>query len=162
MCNGVVAHFDARTGRELARFRADWRPAPEQKADPPMRLPQVLWLGTFSADNRTLVTSCADYVYVWDVETGKMHNKIHRTHKWGTYLALAPDGKTLATSDERSADDYGSDTIRLYDIETGRELLTLDPPDNRAVVMAFSPDGTKLFTAFQRGSGMVWDVRPTR
>jgi WD40 repeat protein/beta-lactamase regulating signal transducer with metallopeptidase domain len=162
MCNGVVAHFESRTGRELGRFRADWRPAPVQKADPPMRLPQVLWLGTFSADNRTLVTSCADHVYVWDVETGKMRTKIHRAHKWGTYLALAPDGKTLATCDERSADDYGSDTIRLYDIETGHELLTLDPPDNRAVVMTFSPDGKKLFTAFQRGSGMVWDVRPTR
>jgi WD40 repeat protein len=147
------------TGREQRRFKADWRPLEQQKADRPFTTPQVLWLGAFSADNRTLVTSCAEFAYAWDVDTGKLRRKIRRTHKWGCYLALAPDGKTLATSDQRSADDYGVDTIRLYDLDTGEQVLTLEPGDNRAGVLAFSPDGTKLFTGFHRGSAIVWDVQ---
>jgi WD40 repeat protein len=155
---GDVIRFDALTGKELRRFAADWRPPGERPVRPGV-ITELLWLGAFSLEGRTLVSSHAEFIYVWDVKTGKLRRTIRRTHKWGSCLALAPDGKTLATSDHRSADDYGSDTIRLYNLETGDQMLTLEPPDNRAVVLAFSPDGTKLFTGFHRGSGLVWDVR---
>jgi WD40 repeat protein/beta-lactamase regulating signal transducer with metallopeptidase domain len=158
-CNGNVIHFDALTGKEKRRFKADWRPLEQQKADRPFTTPQVLWLGAFSPDNRTLVSSAHEFAYVWDVDAGKVRRKIRRSHKWGSYLAISPDGKTLATADHLSADDYGSDTIRLYDLDTGEPALTLEPENNRAVVMTFSPDSGKLFTAFQGGTAMVWDVR---
>ena len=74
-------------------------------------------------------------------------------------LALAPDGKTVATTDVRSDEDFGEDTIRLYDVETGDPVLTLEPADDRADVLAFSPDGTRLLTGSERGSAIVWDVR---
>jgi WD40 repeat protein/beta-lactamase regulating signal transducer with metallopeptidase domain len=158
-CNGNVIHFDALTGKELHRFKADWRPLEQQKADRPLTTAQLLWQGAFSPDNRTLVSSAHELVYVWDVDAGKLRRKIQRIHKRGSYLAIAPDGKTLATADHLSADDYGSDAIRLYDLDTGEPVLTLEPNNNRAVVMTFSSDGSKLFTAFRRGSAIVWDVR---
>ena len=158
-CNGNVIHFDAVTGKEERRLKADWRPLEQQKADRPFTTPQVLWLGAFSPDNRTLVSSAHEFAFVWDVDAGKVRHKIRRSHKWGSYLAISPDGKTLATADHLSADDYGSDTIRLYDLDTGDPVLTLEPNDNRAVVMTFSPDSGKLFTAFHRGSAMIWDAR---
>ena len=154
-----MTHFETRSGKQDLRFKADWRPLAEQKADRPFTTPQVLWLGEFSADNRTLVSCANEFVYVWDVETGKLRRKIRRSHKWGSYLAVSPDGKTLATSDYRSADDYGTNAIRVYDLDTGEELLSLDPGDDRAVVLAFSPDGAKLFSGFHRGSATVWDIR---
>ncbi len=61
-------------------------------------------------------------------------------------LALAPDGKTVATSDVPNRGDFGEDKIRLYDAETGEPVLTLETAGDRAVVLAFSPDRTKLLT----------------
>ncbi len=75
------------------------------------------------------------------------------------FLGLAPDGKTLATSECQTHGDLGEDKIRLYDLDTGEQVLTLEPVDDQANVLAFSPDGTKLFSGFHRGSAIVWDVR---
>jgi len=88
-----------------------------------------------------------------------LRRKFQHPHQHGCRLRLAPDGRTLATSDIRYGGDLGEDTIRLYDIETGAPILTLDPGDRRASVMAFSPDGTRLFTGFGQGSAIVWGVR---
>ena len=117
-----------------------------------------MWQATFSADGRTLVSSQMKWVYVWDVESGALRRKIQHPHQHGCKLTLAPDGRTLATSDLRYAGDLGEDTVRLYDIETGEQILTLESTDGRAGVMAFSPDGKQLFTGFSRGTGIVWDV----
>ena len=155
--DGNVIRFNALTGHEQRRFLAEWRTPEQQKAGRP-REPDM-WEATFSADGRTLVSSQMEWIYVWDVESGTMRRKIRHPHQHGCNLTLAPDGRTLATSDLRYGDDLGEDTIRLYDIETGEQILTLEPGDGRADVMAFSPDGTRLFTGFDRGSGIVWDVR---
>ena len=92
-----------------------------------------------------------------------LRRKIRHSHPPGWRLALAPDGRTLASSAIRLGDqhseDRGDDTIRLYDIETGEQILPLESGDGRASVMEFSPDGIRLFTGFGRGSGIVWDVR---
>jgi WD40 repeat protein len=154
---GDVIRLDALTGREQKRFVADWR-TPEQRQAKPRDFPQM-WNGDFSADGRTLVESEAAFIHVWDVDTGKIRRTFRHPHEHGCVLHLAPDGKTLATSDLDYAGDEGEDTIRLFDIDTGDQVMTLDPGDNRANVLAFSPDGSKLFTGFHRGSAMVWDVR---
>jgi WD40 repeat protein len=154
---GQVIRFNALTGHEQRRFLAEWRTPEQQKARRP-REPDM-WQATFSLDGRTLVSCQMEWIYVWDVESGALRRKFRHPHQHGCDLTLAPDGRTLATSDIRYADDLGEDTIRLFDIETGDQVLTLDP-DDRANVMAFSPDGKRLFTGFNRGSGTVWDVRP--
>lgn len=155
--DGAVIQFDALTGREQRRFLADWRPEVEGKARGANR--PELWEGAFSADARTLASSSGHFVYVWDVETGKLRRSLKHPHENGCRLALSPDGRTLATSDLLYGGDFGVDTIRLYDVESGQQVLTLEPDDNRAGVLSFSPDGEKLLTGFGRGSGIVWDVR---
>ncbi len=141
---GEVIRFNGLTGHEQRRFLAEWRTPEQQKAGRP-RTPDI-WAAAFSSDGRTLVSSQMEWVYVWDVESGTMRRKIRHPHQHGCNLTLAPDGRTLATSDILYAGDLGEDTIRLFDIETGEQILTLDPGDNRAGVMAFSPDGQRLFT----------------
>ena len=119
----------------------------------------VLFTAAFSADGRTMVSSSGEWVCVWDVEAGTLRRRIRYPNAHGCFLALAPDGKTVATSEVLYAGDSGEDKIRLYDVETGDPVLTLEPVDDRADVLAFSPDGTKLLTGFRRGSAIVWDVR---
>jgi WD40 repeat protein len=154
---GELIRFNALTGHEQRRFLADWRTPEQQKAKRP-REPD-LWEAVFSLDGRTLVSCQMEWIYVWEVESGAMRRKFRHPHQHGCHLALAPDGRTLATSDLRYSGDLGEDTIRFFDIETGKPVLALEPGDDRASVMVFSPDGKRLLTGFNRGSGIVWDVR---
>jgi WD40 repeat protein/beta-lactamase regulating signal transducer with metallopeptidase domain len=157
--NGDVIRYDALTGKEQRRFVADARPAEQRKPAHPLGVLQLLWLGAFSEDDRTLVSYVDRQVHVWDVDTGKLRRTIRHPYGPECFMGLSPDGKTLAMSDRLYAGEHGEDKIRLYDVETGKQALTLEPVDDRAEVLAFSPDGTKLFTGFHRGSAMVWDVR---
>jgi hypothetical protein len=107
-----------------------------------------------------LAESHLEWIYIWDVASGTMRRKFRHPHGHGCKLTLAADGRTLATSDLRDdIHDVGEDTIRLYDIESGNQILTIEPGDGRAGVLVFSPNGERLFAGFDRGSGIVWDVR---
>ena len=152
-----MIRFNALTGHVQRRFIADWRTAEDRKA----RKPGYRGLGNavFGADGRTLASSVMDWIHVWDVESGTPRGKIRSPGRWARRLALAPDGRSLAASDFRDGEDRGDDEIRLYDVATGQGILTLRHGEGEVNVMAFSPDGTRLFTGFDRGTGMVWDVR---
>jgi WD40 repeat protein len=149
-----VVRLNALTGREQRRSLADAR-TPEQKAGGCLA---EFWEGTFSPDGRILAGwGSGGWICAWDVETGALRGRISPPS--GCRMALAPDGRTLATADIPDSDNLGQDTIRLIDVVTGRHVLALQPRDDRAVVLSFSPDGTRLFTGFERGTAIIWDVR---
>ena len=150
--DGHVVRFNALTGHEILRFRVDGRPPEERDARPDRPSLMRAW---FSADGRTLATTMRNWIYVWDIETGKARCEIHLAHEEGCFLGLAPDGRTLAIA----TGPYPEDAIRLVELETGKESLVLRPVDQGPRALVFSPDGGRLFTGFDRGSGMVWDVR---
>jgi WD40 repeat protein len=153
--DGHVIRFNALTGREIRRFRVDGRPPEERDALPDR---PALLRATFSADGRTLGTIAREWIYLWDVESGQLRREIRLAHQDGGYLSLSPDGRTLAIA----TGPYPEDAIRLVDVESAKEWLVLRPVDKAPRVMVFSPDGARLFTGFDRGSGMVWDVRRPR
>jgi WD40 repeat protein/beta-lactamase regulating signal transducer with metallopeptidase domain len=155
--DGGIAQFDAASGKQVRKFIADWR-TPEQIAAGKPSYPD-LWEAAFSADCRTMVSSSREFIYVWDVAEQRMRLRIRHPHDHGCKICLAPDGKTMATSDLNYAGDPGENTVGLYELETGKVVLSLEPGDDRAGVLAFSPDGSKLFTGFHRGTAMIWDVR---
>jgi WD40 repeat protein len=155
--DGHVIRYNVLTGHEQRRFLADGR-MPEQRKVARAGNP-VLSTAAFSADGRTLATSSAGWICVWDVAAGTLRRRIRYPHARDCWLALSPDGKTLATADLWSQEEFGEDKIRLYDVETGELVLTLEPGEDRADVLAFSPDGSRLLTGSQRGSALVWDVR---
>ncbi len=148
MRDGSVVRFNALTGREQRRFPAGGHTPDHQ-----------IFTAAFSADARVMVASSGEWVCVWDVEAGTLRRRIRQTSTQGGFLALAPDGKTVATSELSYGGTIGDDKIRLYDVESGEPVLALEPVDDRAHVLSFSPDGTKLLTGFSRGSVIVWDVR---
>ena len=150
--DGNVIRFNALTGRELRRFRVDGRPPEERDAQPGR---PTLGRSAFSADSRTLASTARDWIYIWDVESGMLRREIRLAHEDGCVIALSPDGRTLAIG----TGPFPEDAIRLVEVETGKEWLVLHPGDKGPRLLIFSPDGTKLFAGFDRGSGMVWDVR---
>ena len=157
MRDGNVVRFNALTGREQRRFLADGRAPDKQGAARPKSVD--MFTAAFSSDGRTMVSSSGESVCVWDVEAGTLRRRIRQSGTDACFLALAPDGKTVATSELSYGGTIGDDKIRLYDVESGEPVLTLEPVDDRAHVLAFSPDGTKLLAGFSRGSVIVWDVR---
>lgn len=154
--DGNVIRLNGLTGHEQRRFLAEWLTPEERQA---RRTVGHLFAASFSADGRIMASSLDQWVCVWDVEAGSLRRRIRFPNAHGCFLALSPDGQTVATSELMYAGDEGENTIRLYDTGTGELVLSLDPGDDRADVLAFSPDGTRLLTGFHRGMAVVWDVR---
>ena len=75
-------------------------------------------------------------------------------------LAFSPDGKTLATASQRTAEDGG--TAKLWDVATGQERATLEPRLGAIWTSAFSPDGRTFATGGgtwnEIGGVKLWDV----
>jgi hypothetical protein len=90
-------------------------------------------------------------IRVWDVATGK------RTATWrgpakAEQLALAPDGKTLATGEEDG-------TVRLWDARRGVELARFRGAHRaRVSALAFAPDGRALASGDMDCRIVLWDV----
>ncbi len=122
---------------------------------PEVVIPVALWAYrcAFLPDGRHLaVATQHNEVRVYDVATGAVVGKSFAQGGTGYYLALSPDGKTLATR--------GWEPLQLWDFETrtplGMELATT--PGWRNV--AFTPDGRAVAHASGRQLGVVemWDV----
>jgi WD40 repeat protein len=111
----------------------------------------------FSLDGRTLVGSADHVVQVWDVQAGKEMGRITPPRTFQV-LALAPDGKTLATA----ARDAESSTcsLCLWDITGGRKLHQWPAHKGEVRSLAFSADGKLLASACMEGENQlrVWRV----
>jgi RNA polymerase sigma factor (sigma-70 family) len=68
-----------------------------------------------------------------------------------TSLALAPDGKTLASGSRDS-------TVKLWDLEAGAERATLRGHSGPILALAFSRDGESLASTDEGLTLKVWDV----
>jgi WD40 repeat protein len=115
----------------------------------------------FAADGRTLVSGSHDgTVRFWDVATGKELRRIDEPDMVMA-VALAPDGKTVATSSMTGTPH--KEMIRLRDAATGRELRRFEA-DMPVFHLAFSPDGKTLVALEPANGGKrtstihLWDV----
>jgi WD40 repeat protein len=124
--------------------------------------PQAGWVSdlAFSADNATLVAvSAAEgseerVVTVLDLVTREPRPApLHVTAK---VLALAPDGKLLATANRQKK------SITLWDVESGREKIVLGGVFQNVFSLAFSADGTILVVDSASGIVGLWDTATGR
>lgn len=80
--------------------------------------------------------------------------RVHNVKRHGCFVALAPDGKTLATADCNG-------TVQLWDTESFQIRSTFKAQP-QTWAMAFSPNGKMLATAAgdwqAPGSAVLWDV----
>ena len=93
---------------------------------------------TFSPDASTLVCGHGDAVDFWDLTHGRKKRSLEVSSPQGVFIALSPDGGTLAT--------YGYELeAQLWDVATGQEKAALRcrATASRAPPV-FSPDGSIL------------------
>jgi WD40 repeat protein len=154
---GSLHLWDAATGKKLPGI------APDDNRG------IIVKCAAFSPDSKALVKSRSQYestIHVWDIATRK-----ERQHFGGyfkvkdpdgeelaiptyltiTELALAPDGRTVATA--------GWDpTIRLWDVATGKERRRLEGHRGTVTSLAWSADGNRLVSGSNDGTALLWDV----
>jgi len=119
----------------------------------------------FSRDGRTLFTARGNGGFaVWDMSAPGGPRVLARATDAGTLtsLALAPDGKTLATG----ADDNSGTLWNVSDHRRPILTATVTGHTKAIDVIAFSADGMQMATAGTDQTVLVWDVsrrnRPTQ
>jgi WD40 repeat protein len=154
--DGSIRLVDAVNGKETLTLRGHTAPADKL---------------LFTPDGRRLFSHGYDNtVRVWDVAAGKqLHALDGGAANSGDQMAVAPDGKVLATSRRPPGGNEPSE-IRLWDVASGRQLLRIPVAMWGFFALAFSPDGSLLAVAGGRdGSGgqspgtvVVWDAATGR
>jgi WD40 repeat protein len=85
---------------------------------------------------------------VWELSSGKLVRL--EGHEGRVSVRVSPEGRYLATADERGA-------VRLWDAE-GRLLRILGEYGRPIMQLAFSPDGRQLATATYENEVRLWDL----
>jgi len=82
---------------------------------------------------------------VWDAQTGKLRYPLLTPGGSTTKIAIAPDGKTLATGTQGSAE------LRVWSLATGKPLCDPIPHADDVFDVSFGPGGNVILTAGRNG-----------
>ncbi len=88
-----------------------------------------------------------------DVRTGKLLRQLSGHEKRVDELAFAPEGRALASRDERGA-------VRVWDVSTAKILCAITPRKeiNAISWLAFAPDGRALATGDRGPHARLWGL----
>lgn len=156
--------WDAETGRELRRFEG---------------VSQAVSDVTFSSDGR-FVLAAGEWklIGLWDVETGKLARQFPIPETQPLCIALAPDGRTIATghvahtpAPGEKYNDAGHSVVCLWDVAAGRLIRKLRGHRGPVNSVAFSPSGEFIlsgsgghhfnqgYAAAEDNTLRLWDVK---
>jgi WD40 repeat protein len=105
----------------------------------------------FSPDGERLAAACGQFLWVWDVGTGRplWHEKVDRLHFQS--VAFTPDGNSLAAV-------RNDHTVRFWDANTWRLQAVYDWDIGPLVSLAIAADGMRAAAGSKRGRIVVWDI----
>jgi WD40 repeat protein len=105
----------------------------------------------FNGDGSVLASACRENIQLWDLKTQKRLDFLRGHTAEVLALAIAPDGKTLASAG-------GDRTVRLWDMETRKMLAVLQGHEEIIWSLVFAPDGKTLASGSQDATIRLWDV----
>jgi WD40 repeat protein len=120
----------------------------------------------FDGTERLATADNIGHIRLWDIATGKIVTTLTQGRVSVTNLALAPDGRRLASSD-------AAGRLSLYRIRTDHAYTalhnppfitaTLEVPLTHTVALAFAPDGATLAALFSQPEAFLavvrlWDI----
>jgi WD40 repeat protein len=151
--------WQARTGQPLRTIRPEKSLRQRILGGPEMTITSV----ALSSDGGTLVTCSGSespvfgdrQVRVWGTPTGRLHREFSRPQSAGRFVALSPDGTTLATNGMGKS-------IALWDVKTGRLVRELRGHPHPPQSAAFSADGRLLVSGADYRTTKVWEVATGR
>src|SRR5262249_52922243 len=108
-------------------------------------------------DSSRALTTVRNQGRLWEVSTGRVIARIGRPDCAIDCLAMAPDGRRLATGLS-----FPASAIVIGDGETGRDILSLLGHRNGVTSVAFSPDGRTLASGSIDQTARLWDARDGR
>ncbi len=113
----------------------------------------MVWALRFTSDGKQIVSSGNDHkVRLWDVAA--LREALPTRGPLGAVrtLAFAPDGRTLAMTDDARL------TLRLWDVATSAERFAVGGPRRGFVSAAFTPDGRGLVAGTSNGTVFFLDA----
>ena len=117
----------------------------------------------FSPDNRILVgAGIAGEVKLWTLPDWQLQGTLI-TGGTVTSLAFSPDGKVLATANNRRSmekDTHITGDLNLWSMDSGAHIISLRGHTNKVNSVAFSPDGTILASGSEDAILRIWNVEP--
>src|SRR5262249_30344773 len=109
----------------------------------------------FAPDGKSVVSAGNDHLARrWDVATGREVGNFgqqpdrgnpYAPTRWLHAVAVAPDGKTLATGDYAAG--WNVTALRIWDVAGGKQLRQLQGHVDGILCLAYSPDGKTLASA---------------
>jgi WD40 repeat protein len=127
-----------------------WNPTSKPKRTKLKAQAWAIQAVAFSADSGTLASADYTTIQLFDVATGRQRLAIPTRH-WVFAMALAPDGRTLASGGNRGLGGQEPGVVKLWDAATGKQPgAALDPHMMSVRGVSFSPDG-RLLAAWSWG-----------
>jgi len=110
----------------------------------------ILWVSWSSDGKRIAAGGVVDYVWVWNVSTGRLEWKLSPVCSEVSMFSFSPDSKWLAVGGKRET--------RLYDLSTGKyAVAALEGFTGGVPLIAFSPDGKRIAAADEGGTLIFFD-----
>src|SRR5262249_46342831 len=134
---GIVHVWEAATARAVGRWNVDWYTAGSALA--------------FSPDGQRLALGTGCTVGFWEVPTGKPRLPPGGHSYPSSALALAPDGKTLASASP-------DQTVLLWNPATGEQVRRLAGRTGPLRAVSFSPGGRRLASASSDKAVCLWEL----
>lgn len=92
-----------------------------------------------------------NWIYVWDIVSGKSVKTLKGHTKDVLSLAISPDNNYIASGSK-------DETIRLWDKKTGKLIKTLTDHKGNVNCLKFSPDGKYLVSGSDDKNVIIWDA----